>query len=107
MPVSYSYDASGNRVSKQAVVIAPMATAGRKSSPSSGKIAGSISGDVSIKGSPDGNTVTVLLPAGNDKGPYDIFLYTLSGTRHYNNIINTIGNSYAGKYAYRFNLWRF
>ena len=83
MPVSYSYDASGNRVSKQAVVIAPMAAAGRKSSPSSGKIAGSISGDVSIKGSPDGNTVTVLLPAENGEGPYDIFLYTLSGTRHY------------------------
>ena len=49
MPMSYSYDASGNRVSKQAVVIAPMAAAGRKSSPSSGKIAGSISDNVSIK----------------------------------------------------------
>lgn len=83
VPMSYSYDASGNRVSKQAVVIAPMAAAGKKSSPSSGKIAGSISGDVSIKGSPDGNTVTVLLPAENGEDPYDIFLYTLSGTRHY------------------------
>ena len=79
MPMSYSYDASGNRVSKQAVVIAPMAAAGRKSSPSSGKIAGSISGDVSIKGSPDGNTITVLLSTENDKGSYDIFLYNLSG----------------------------
>ena len=81
VPISYGYDASGNRVSKQAVQVQPVGSHGPLSAPMAGAIQSDINGtgETNIKVTSKDKKLTISFFSEINDGKYNINLYTLFG----------------------------